>query len=167
MTWSWIHRSIKNCIKGAPNPESMIVSASYRTDIPAYYAKWFINRLRAGYCLVKNPYSGRYYRVSLDRRDVTAFVFWTRNLGPFIEALEEVASYKIPFIVQYSITCYPQILEKRAIPLETCVEHMRYLAETFGPKVAVWRYDTIILTSLTPPSYHLDRFSQIARMLEG
>lgn len=145
----------------------MIVSASYRTDIPAYYAQWFLKRLRAGYCLVRNPYSGRYYRVSLDRKDVSAFVFWTRNLGPFTGVLEEVRNYGIPFIVQYSITCYPQILERRVIPLETCVEHMRCLAQKFGSRVAVWRYDTIILTSLTPTSYHLERFCEIAQMLEG
>ncbi len=145
----------------------MIVSASYRTDIPAYYAEWFLRRLKAGYSLVKNPYSGRYYRVSLDRRDVSAFVFWTRNLGPFIGVLEEIDSLGIPFIVQYSITCYPAALERRVVPLETCVQHVRYLAKRFGPRVVVWRYDTIILTSLTPVSFHFERFSKIAKMLQG
>jgi hypothetical protein len=27
----------------------MIISASYKTDTPAFYGDWFMNRLRAGY----------------------------------------------------------------------------------------------------------------------
>ena len=60
----------------------MIVSASYRTDIPAFYAGWFMNRLRAGYCRVANPYGAAAYEVALTRGAVDGFVFWTRNLRP-------------------------------------------------------------------------------------
>jgi len=33
----------------------MIISASRRTDIPAFYSDWFINRIQTGYCNVVNP----------------------------------------------------------------------------------------------------------------
>ncbi|OGT22466.1 MAG: hypothetical protein A3C55_00455 [Gammaproteobacteria bacterium RIFCSPHIGHO2_02_FULL_42_13] len=66
----------------------MIISASYRTDIPAFYGKWFKNRLSAGYCKVINPYSNKPYRVELTKDEVQAFVFWTKNIGPFFNALD-------------------------------------------------------------------------------
>ena len=48
----------------------MIISASYRTDIPAFYGEWFSNRLRAGYCKAVNPYSGQIYTVDLSPEQV-------------------------------------------------------------------------------------------------
>ncbi len=68
----------------------MIISASRRTDIPAFYAAWFINRIRAGFCHWSNPYSGQVYRVSLQPADVTALVFWTRNPAPLLPHLDEL-----------------------------------------------------------------------------
>jgi hypothetical protein len=58
----------------------VIVSASYRADIPAFYAPWFLARLRAGCCRVVNPYGGGRHEVSLAPGDVDGFVFWTRNM---------------------------------------------------------------------------------------
>ena len=75
----------------------MIVSASYRTDIPAFYGRWFLNRLRAGFCRTVNPYGGQVARIELTPGAVDGFVFWTRNIGPFREALAEVAGRGFPF----------------------------------------------------------------------
>src|SRR5215472_12731203 len=55
----------------------MIVSASYRTDIPAFHAAWFLARLEAGFAEAKNPYGGPPYRVSLEAEEATGFVLWT------------------------------------------------------------------------------------------
>ena len=63
----------------------MIISASYKTDIPAFYGDWFLNRLRVGYCKMVNPYGRQVYRVSLTPQDADGFVFWTKNLGPFMD----------------------------------------------------------------------------------
>ncbi len=60
----------------------MIVSASYRTDIPAFYGRWFLNRFRAGWAKAVNPYGRRVSTIPL-RTGVDGFVFWTRNGGPF------------------------------------------------------------------------------------
>ena len=65
----------------------MIISASYKTDIPAFYGEWFGNRLDAGYCKMVNPYNRKAYRVSLLPDGVDGFVFWTKNIGPFTLAL--------------------------------------------------------------------------------
>jgi hypothetical protein len=145
----------------------MIISASYKTDIPAFYGEWFRARLRAGYCLMRNPHSGQVSRVSLRREDVDGFVFWTKNLGPFIPTLAEVHRRGYPFIVQYTITGYPRALETAVVDADRAVDHLRLVAETYGPRAAVWRYDPILFSSLTPPEAHLAAFGRLTERLRG
>jgi hypothetical protein len=58
----------------------MIISASRRTDMPAFYSEWFMNRLREGYCLVLNPFNPwQVARISLVPESVDAIVFWSKN----------------------------------------------------------------------------------------
>jgi len=145
----------------------MIVSASYRTDIPAHYGRWFLERLRAGHCRVASPYGGKPSRVSLEPADVDGFVFWTRNPGPFMPALRELRSRGIPFVVQFTITGYPRALEAAVQRPARAVAQLRAIARRFGPRVAVWRYDPILFTSLTPPQWHARNFAALARALAG
>ena len=147
--------------------ERVIVSASYRTDIPAFYADWFRRRLAAGVCRVRNPYARQVYEVPLTREAVDGFVFWTRNIGPFREALAEVARQGIPFVVQYTITGYPRALETSVLPPERSVALIRDLADRYGPRAVVWRYDPLLITSLTPPDWHRRRFARLAKALAG
>jgi hypothetical protein len=145
----------------------MIISASYRTDIPAFYGDWFRSRLDAGYCPVENPYSGQPYRVSLRREDVEGFVFWTKNAGPFLPHLAEVRRRGYPFLVLYSINGYPRALERAVVDARRAVEHMKYLAAEYGPRVPVWRYDPIVFSSVTTADFHRRNFERLARALEG
>ena len=115
----------------------MIISASYRTDIPAFYGKWFVNRLRAGYCKAVNPYSGQVYAVDLSPEQVDGFVFWTKNVGPFLKYLPEVQARNIPFVVQHSITGYPRELEARVAPVAHVVESLKQVADVYGPVCGV------------------------------
>jgi hypothetical protein len=144
----------------------MIVSASYRTDIPAFYGAWFLNRFRAGYAKVHSPYGGKPYAVPL-RAGVDGFVFWTRNAAPFLEPLREVRRVGLPFVVQYTVTGYPRALETSTTPPEKAVETIRALAAEFGPRAVVWRYDPIVATELTPPAWHRDNFARLADALAG
>ncbi len=145
----------------------MIVSASYRTDIPAFYGGWFLERLRAGWCSVANPYSGRSHRVSLAREDVEGFVFWTRNARPFLPALRAVADRGTPFVVQFTITAYPRALEPSVVAPGRAIESLHELARHYGPATCVWRYDPVFLTSLTPPAWHRANFRRLAEALAG
>ncbi|MCB9450992.1 MAG: DUF1848 domain-containing protein [Anaerolineaceae bacterium] len=145
----------------------MIISASYRTDIPAFYGAWFMNRLDAGYCRVENPYGSAPYRVSLHPEDVDGFVFWTKNLTPFMESLKPIRERGFPFLVQYSITGYPRQLEFSVVDSERAVAQVRQVAADYGERVAVWRYDPILFTSLTPPDFHRENFTRLAAALAG
>lgn len=145
----------------------MIVSASYRTDIPAFYGDWFLARLRAGHCTVANPYGGKPYTVSLNGPDVDGFVFWTRNLASFSPISAELRRLEHGFVVQMTITGYPKPLEAAGQPPERAISQLRALAEAFGPRVAVWRYDPILFTPLTPPDWHSANFAGLAGALAG
>jgi DNA repair photolyase len=145
----------------------MIISASYKTDIPAFYGRWFLNRLGAGFCRMVNPYGGQTYRIDLTRPAVDGFVFWTKNLGPFLGALDVVADAGFPFVVQHSVTGLPTALERSVPDWERAAEHMAHVRDRWGPRAAVWRYDPIVTTDSTPPSWHRETFARIAGRLRG
>ncbi len=145
----------------------MIVSASYRTDIPAFYGRWFLNRLNAGFARVANPYGGPPGRVDLTPAAVDGFLFWTRNLAPFQEALAAVDARGTPFVAQLTVTAYPRALERSVIAWEEAVAQMRAVRDRWGPRAVVWRYDPIVMTSLTPPAWHRESFARLAGALRG
>ena len=145
----------------------MIISASYRTDIPAFYGQWFMNRLQAGYCKVVNPYSRKPARVSLRRADVDGFVFWTKNLAGFVKHFPEINREGFPFIILYSINGYPHGLERAVINVDRSVELFKQTAAEYGPRVCVWRYDPIVFSSLTDFDFHVRRFEWLAGELAG
>lgn len=146
---------------------TMIVSASYKTDIPAFYGAWFINRLRKGYCRTRNPWGGQVVDVPLDRNSVDGFVFWTRNAAPFMHALYEVRRRGYPFFVHYTITGYPRALERSVPEPERAIRSAHELAREYGPDAVVWRYDPIQISSLTPAAFHLENFAGLAKRLTG
>ena len=146
----------------------MIISASYKTDIPAFYGEWFRNRLRAGYCRMVNPYnSHQRFLVSLRREDVDGFVFWTKNLDPFADTLEEVHRRGFPFVVQYTINGYSRALESRVVDPVQSVDVFRAASERYGPDALVWRYDPIVLSSITGAGFHRANFARLAAELAG
>jgi hypothetical protein len=144
----------------------MIISASYRTDIPAFYAAWFERRFESGSALVANPYGGKAARVAL-RQGVDGYVLWTRNILPFLPALALLRRAELPFVVQYTVTGYPRPLENAVIAAERSVAAMRRVAGEYGPRTVVWRYDPIVLSDLTPPDWHRRTFAGLAAALDG
>ncbi len=145
----------------------MIVSASYKTDIPAFYGDWFMTRLEAGFARVANPWGGKPFRVELGPGAVSGFVFWTRNIEPFLGPLAEIRRRGVPFVVQFTATGYPRALESSVIGPERAASQMRALADSFGARAVVWRYDPVLVCDLTPPDKHLAIFAALAKALEG
>src|ERR1041385_4685782 len=144
----------------------VIVSASYRTDIPAFYADWFMRRLAAGHCRVANPYGGSDYEVRLTPGAVDGFVFWTRNMRPLLPHLDAIRRVA-PFVVQFTLTGYPRVLESSVIGVEEGVAQLRELRDRFGPRAAVWRYDPVVFAAGMHPETHCNGFARLARGLAG
>ncbi len=146
--------------------KKMIVSASYRTDVPAFYGPWFRNRFRAGFCRVVNPYGGPPARIDL-KEGVDGYVFWTRHAAPFLPVLAEVRRAGFPFVVQYTVTGYPRMLEEGVVETAASVALVRRLSADYGGRAVVWRYDPILLTDQTPAEWHVRNFSGLAGRLAG
>lgn len=145
----------------------MIISASYKTDIPAFYGPWFQARLAAGHADVANPYGGKPFRVALGPVAAEGFVFWTRNVTPFLGILDDLAARRRPFVVQMTITGYPRALERSVIETDVAVDRLRLLSARFGIRSVVWRYDPVLITDLTDADFHRARFSELAAALKG
>jgi len=144
-----------------------VVSASRRTDIPALYADWLFNRIRAGYCMVPNPFSGKPYRVSLRPEDVLAWVFWSKNPAPLVARLDDLDRLGYRYYFQLTINAYGNRFERSTPPAELAVETARRLSRRLGPDFVVWRYDPIVETSLTPWSWHVGEFKRLSSSLSG
>ena len=184
----------------------VVISASRRTDIPAYYARWFLRRLEEGFCEVRHPFGTRALppahgreaapglrgaaspeaaakgrprsglgraqscapiRVSLFPEDVAAIVFWTRNPRPLLPHLPEIWKRGYRFYFQFTLLGYPRALDRHVPAPERAADCFDTIAGEYGPDAVNWRYDPIVLTTLTPEEYHLRAFGRLARRLEG
>lgn len=143
----------------------MILSASRRTDIPTYYSEWFLNRIREGYVMVRNPMS--YHQVSkikITPDVVDGIVFWTKNPTPFLPRLNELVSYHYYF--QFTLNSYAADVEP-GIPLKAMhiIPIFQKLSEMIGPDRVIWRYDPILLSKTYTIDYHIKFFERLARLL--
>ena len=145
----------------------MIISASRRTDIPAFYSRWLGNRLREGFVLVKNPRNPRQVRrISLAPEDVDGIVLWTKNPAPMLPMLSALEPYTYYF--QFTLTPYgtdvePGLPDKDSVMVPVFQE----LSERVGKERVVWRYDPILINDRYTAEYHEKAFSQIAESLSG
>ena len=144
----------------------MIISASRRTDIPAFYSQWFMNRLREGYCLVPNPFNPMQVgRIPLVPESVDAIVFWSKNPAPMLRFLPEVEAIGHRFYFLFTVNAYPKTLEPNLPPLKERISTFMELSERLGPRRVIWRYDPIILSNRTDASYHSETFENLCRQL--
>jgi hypothetical protein len=140
----------------------MIISASRRTDIPAFYSEDFGDILTRGSIRLNNP---RYDPLPLTPQAIDCFVFWTKNAYAFVGQLDRVANLQIPFYIQYTITSYGQDLEPY-IPRKTgIVANFKELATIYGKERVIWRYDPILITTRYTTAYHREWFSYLAQEL--
>jgi hypothetical protein len=144
-----------------------IISASRRTDIPAIYGEWFMDKIAQGECRVTNPFSGKVDVVSLKLADVDGIVFWSRNYRPMVENLKRLHDIGYRFYCHFTINGYPRFLERSSPSINLAVKTAHELCGLFGPKAVVWRYDPIILTSATDSQWHLKNIAMIADGLKG
>lgn len=147
----------------------MLISASRRTDIPAFYAQWLSNRLKTGYCTVPNPFNrNQVSRVSLRPEDVDAIVFWTRNPLPLMRYLDEIDSLNYRYYFLYTIVSNSRNLQPKSPTLEVAVATFRKLSERLGDaRRVIWRYDPIVFSRAEPVDKHIAMFECLAGQLSG
>lgn len=153
-------------LSGIPGMEvNMIISASRRTDIPAFYADWFLNRIKAGYVLVRNPMNYRQVsRVSLSREFVDCVVFWTKNPASLLTKLDQIKDYKYYF--QFTLNPYDREIETNLAKKAILTDTFKRLSEKIGKNRVIWRYDPIIINDRMDSAYHFKYFDLLARGLK-
>jgi hypothetical protein len=141
----------------------MIVSASRRSDIPAFHGPWFMKCLRQGEVVVRNPFRPAQAKtISLKKQDVAAFVFWSRDPRLFMEHLPEIERGGYPYYFLITITAYPRLLEPLTPLTEEAVLFFKELAGRIGRRRVIWRYDPVIFTDQTDFDFHVRNFSRLA-----
>ncbi len=122
-----------------------VISASRRTDIPAFYMPWFMDGIRRGYCHVTNPFNRRQSKVLLDLGHVHSIVFWSKNFGPFLEHRYgerlQAAGYHLFF--NFTVNSASEVLEPNVPALPQRLRQLEELCRRFDPRAVNWRFDPV------------------------
>ncbi len=144
----------------------MIINTGQRTDIPAFYAEWFANRLKEGFVCVRNPYNqSQVSRYRLDPSVVDVIGFCTKNpapMFPYMDLLKDYGQYWFVTITGYGRDIEPNVPDKHKLLYD-----FKKLSDTVGIDSIGWRYDPIFISDRYSEDYHLRAFSRIAEALSG
>jgi hypothetical protein len=142
-----------------------VLSVSRRTDIPAFYSDWFMNRLKARYVFVRHPYTGKPFRVSLQPEEIGAIVFWSKNYAPLLDKLASIERTTRNLFFHFTITAN-QELEPNVPDFRDAVRDFIFLVRRYSPEQVLWRYDPVCVTDKLSFEVHEDRFARCAELLK-
>ncbi|MDF2944298.1 MAG: hypothetical protein K0S01_3156 [Herbinix sp.] len=166
----------------------MLLSASRRTDIPSYYSEWFLNRLKEGYALTRNPINrAQVSRVELSPEMIDCIVFWTKDPFHMMDKLEQIDAMGYHYYFQFTITpygfnpeqypfnllspnhdyLYRNEIERNLRDKKDIIKTFQQLSNRLGKERVLWRYDPIIINDELTIQYHLDRFTMLCQELKG
>ena len=141
----------------------MILNVSGRTDIVAFYSKWFLNRLKEGYVDVRNPFNPNLVsRINFE--DVDLILFCTKKPIPIIDKLDDI---KIPYIFHVTITPYKKDIEPNLPSKSDIIEAVKKISTTIGIENVYVRYDPIFISKKYNVEYHIKAFKKLCSLLKG
>lgn len=141
----------------------MILNVSGRTDIVAFYSKWFLNRLKEGYVDVRNPFNANLVsRINFE--DVDLILFCTKNPIPIIDKLDNI---KIPYIFHITITPYKNDIEPNLPSKSDIIKAVKKISTTIGIENVYVRYDPIFISEKYNTEYHIKAFTKLCSLLKG
>lgn len=144
----------------------MILSASRRTDIPAYYSEWLVNRLHAGYVLTRNPMNHtQVSKVILNPDIIDCIVFWTKDPLNMLDKLDTIDKLGYRYYFQFTLTPYDKSVEKRLRDKEEIIKTFCQLSDRIGKDKVVWRYDPVILNGVFDFIFHKEQFTRLCSKL--
>ncbi len=144
----------------------MIIQTGMRTDIPAFYSRWFLNRLREGTVLVRNPYDPQSVtRYRLDPEVVDLIGFCSKSPAPMLPHMDALQDYGQYWFV--TITPYGRDIEPNVPDKEKVLEDFRRLSDSVGVDSVGWRYDPILITDRYSLQRHIRDFEHMAKTLSG
>ena len=150
-------------MKGEPK---QILSVSRRTDIPAFYMAWFMDRVARGVIDVVNPFNRQVRQVTVTPERVHTMVFWSKNFGPYLVGRygEQLQAMGYHLVFNFTINSRSPILEPGVPDLDQRLGQLRQLGHRFGSASVQWRFDPIchFTTQAGTIGTNLDDFETIA-----
>ena len=144
------------------------VSASRRTDIPAFYSEWFYNRLQKGYVEYIPPGPRRKVKRDLNPENITHFNFWSKWPKPFMKSLYKVLDIGYPVVWNISLTGLNGTKVEPNVPsVKKVVLSIKEISKIIKPEAIMWRYDPIFMSETFNNKYHINTFQKIAENLTG
>ena len=144
----------------------MIVSASRRTDIPAFFSDWFLRRIEEKYAYVRNPMNPHQVgKINLSPDIVDCIVFWSKNPQPVLDKLGNLENYMYYF--QFTLNAYDKDLEQNLPSLENRIKTFQELSKIVGMQRVLWRYDPIVLNDKYTIDWHTEKYAYIAERLSS
>lgn len=141
----------------------MILNVSSRTDIIAFYEKWLIKRVEAGFVDVRNPFNPKLVN-RINFSDVDLILFCTKNPIPILNDLNKI---KIPYLFQITITPYKRDIEPNVPSKKEVIEAVRKISQAIGKENVSVRYDPIFLSEKYNIAYHIKAFKKLCMLLNG
>ena len=143
----------------------LVISASRATDIPAFHAKWFMDRLRAGYCLWQNPFNAR-QRQYISFEKCAVIVFWTKNPAPLLPYLAEIEDRGLSFYFHSTLNDYEREgLEPNLPSLARRIDAFQELSSRIGRHRVIWRFDPIVIGKGLGVAAILERLHALAEQI--
>jgi len=144
----------------------IILSASRRSDIPAFYMPWFMRQIDQGYFEVDSPYTGKVATVAATVEQVHSIVFWSKDFGPFMEGRcgQQLRRRGFGLFFNFTINSPHPLLEPALPPLSRRLAQLSELCAVFGPQMVQWRFDPVCfwMNAQGEEENNLDRFAAIA-----
>ncbi len=165
----------------------MILSASRRTDIPGYYSEWFVNRLKEGYALTRNPMNRvQVSKIILSPDTIDCIVFWTKDPANMMDKLDQITAMGYHYYYQFTLTpyglcpdgvypyglCpdgvypYGKEIERNLRDKKDIIKTFQQLSNTIGKDRVLWRYDPILINEEITIQYHLEMFKTLCQELK-
>lgn len=143
----------------------MILSIDFRTDIPAFYSEWILNRFKEGFLYFRNPVApNRLHKVILDRNHIEGIMWCSKNYAPILDRLYEITD-KFPSVFHYTINGYGKKYEPNVPEMFESIMTFRELSKRYGKEKVIWRYDPIFITNDVQKFDHINTFTYGVRML--
>lgn len=137
-----------------------------KTDIPAYFSEWLVNRLHAGFVLTRNPMNhSQVSKIALSPDVVDCIVFWTKDPVNMLDKLDLIDKLGYLYYFQFTITPYDKSVEKGLRDKEDIINTFRELSCRIGKEKVIWRYDPIIINDMFDFEYHKEQFSRLCSKL--
>jgi len=141
----------------------MILNVSGRTDVVAFYSRWFWNRYKEGFFDVRNPFNAKLIsRIYFS--DVDLILFCTKNPRPILEYLDKIEK---PILFHITLTPYKKDIEPNVPPKGEVIECIKKISSIIGKENVYVRYDPIFISDKYNVNYHVKAFDRMCKLLNG